>query len=74
MTITTYQIRNVLKVYGNQLKKRANLLDPSIEPLQPSSDFVDISVEARRKQVLSQLSNKIISELKKGPPEKGGLG
>jgi len=28
-------------------------------------------VEARRKQVLSQLSNKIISELKKEPPEKG---
>ncbi|HDG96550.1 MAG TPA: hypothetical protein ENG73_00020 [Desulfobacterales bacterium] len=71
MTITTYQIRNVLKVYGNQLKKRANLLDASIEPVQPSSDFVDISVEARRKQVLSQLSNKIISELKKEPPEKG---
>jgi len=71
MTITTYQIRNVLKVYGNQLKKRANLLDASIEPIQPSSDFVDISVEARRKQILSQLSNKIISEIKNGPPEKG---
>ncbi|RLB37296.1 MAG: hypothetical protein DRH12_14540 [Deltaproteobacteria bacterium] len=71
MTITTYQIRNVLKVYGNQLKKRANLLDASIEPVQPSSDFVDISVEARRKQVLSQLSHKIISELQKEPPEKG---
>ena len=71
MTITTYQIRNVLKVYGNQLKKRANLLDASIDPVQPSSDFVDISVEARRKQVLSQLSNKLISELKKEPPEKG---
>jgi len=71
MTITTYQIRNVLKVYGNQLKKRANLLETSVEPVQPSSDFVDISVEARRKQVLSQLSNRLISELKKGPPEKG---
>jgi len=71
MTITTYQIRNVLKVYGNQLKKRANLLDAGIDPVQSSSDFVDISVEARRKQVLSQLSSKIISELKKDIPEKG---
>lgn len=74
MTITTYEIRNVLKVYGNQLKKRANLLDASVEPVQPSSDFVDISVEARRKQVLSQLSNKIISGLKKEPTESGNYG
>ena len=74
MTITTYQIRNVLRVYGKQLKKKANLLDASIEPVQPSSDFVDISVEARRRQVLSQLSNKIVSEIRQDQPEQKILG
>jgi hypothetical protein len=64
MTISTYQIRNVLRVYGNQLKKRSNFLDGGINPVQPSSDFVEISVEARRRQVLSQLSDRLVAQLR----------
>ena len=64
MTISTYQIRNVLRVYGNQLKKRSNFLDGGIDPVRPSSDFVEISVEARRRQVLSQLSDRLVSQLR----------
>jgi hypothetical protein len=64
MTINTYQIRNVLKVYGNQLKKRSNFLDGGKEPVRPSSDFVEISVEARRRQVLSQLSDRLVAQLR----------
>jgi hypothetical protein len=64
MTITTYQIRNVLRVYGNQLKKRSNFLDGGIDPVRPSSDFVEISVEARRRQVLSQLSDRLVTQLR----------
>jgi hypothetical protein len=64
MTISTYQIRNVLRVYGNQLKKRSNFLDGGIDPVKPSSDFVEISVEARRKQVLSQLSDRLVAQLR----------
>jgi hypothetical protein len=63
MTITTYQIRNVLRIYGNQLKRRSNLLSQGSEPSQSPSDFVEISAEARRKQALNQLSKKLISEL-----------
>ncbi len=74
MTITTYQIRNVLKVYGNQLKRRTNILEASVDPVQPTSDFVDISVEARRRQVLTQLSNSLISQLKNERPSSGVYG
>jgi hypothetical protein len=64
MTISTYQIRNVLRVYGNQLKRRSNFLDGGIDPVRPSSDFVEISVEARRRQVLSQLSDRLVTQLR----------
>jgi hypothetical protein len=64
MTISTYQIRNVLRVYGNQLKRRSNFLDGGIDPVRPSSDFVEISVEARRRQVLSQLSDRLVAQLR----------
>lgn len=63
MTITTYQIRNVLRSYGNQLKRKSSLGEEGEPSAQMPSDFVDISVEARRKQALSQLSNRLISQL-----------
>jgi hypothetical protein len=30
---------------------------------QPSSEFVDISINARRKQMLNQISDKLISQI-----------
>ncbi|MBW2096483.1 MAG: hypothetical protein JRI80_16540 [Deltaproteobacteria bacterium] len=63
MTITTYQIRNVLRTYGNQLKRRASFAQDSVPPVQSSADLVDISVEARKRQVLSQLSAKLIAKV-----------
>lgn len=63
MTITTYQIRNVLRTYGNQLKRRTSMPKGSVVPIQPSPDSVDISIEARKRQVLSQLSAKLISQV-----------
>jgi len=61
--ITTHQIRNVLKVYGNQLKRRSALEQNSLEGTQQSNDFVDISIEARRKQMLNQMSDNLISQI-----------
>jgi hypothetical protein len=63
MTITSYQIRNVLRTYGSQLKRRANVLDETLMPARESSDSVDISVDARRKQVLNKLTNKLIDQI-----------
>lgn len=61
--ITTHQIRNVLKVYGDQLKRRSALEQNSMEGTQQSTDFVDISIEARRKQMLNQMSDNLISQI-----------
>jgi capsular polysaccharide biosynthesis protein len=61
--ITTYQIRNVLRTYGNQLKKKSLQIKDSAEQPRSSSDFVNISVEARKKQMLNQISNDMISQV-----------
>ena len=65
--ITTYQIRNVLRVYGNQLKRKNNPIQDNMRSIQYPADLVDISIEARRKQMLSQMSNHLISKTKSAP-------
>jgi len=61
--ITTYQIRNVLRTYGNQLRKRTLPMQDRIEPIRQSPDPVTISGKARRKQLLNQISNNMISQI-----------
>ena len=61
--ITTYQIRSVLRIYGDQLKKKSALLQGELEPPRQTDDLVNISIEARRKQRLSQMSDHLISSV-----------
>lgn len=61
--ITTYQIRNVLRTYGNQLKKRTMLLQESAPQKEQPSDFISISVEARKKQMCNRISNNVVSQI-----------
>ena len=61
--VTTYQIRNVLRIYGNQLKKRTTEIQDRLKQTQQTSDFVDISIEARRKQMLNKISDDMISQV-----------
>lgn len=61
--ITTYQIRNVLRTYGNQLKKRSLQIRDSTESSYKPQDSINISVEARKKQLLNQISNDMISQV-----------
>lgn len=62
--ITTYQIRNVLRVYGNQLKRRnEEQIKESLAPNGESLDLINISVNARQKEVLSRMSTQIISDM-----------
>ena len=61
--ITTYQIRNVLRTYGNQLKKKSQQINDSAEPAGKPADSVNISVEARKKQVLNLISSDMISQV-----------
>ena len=61
--VTTYQIRNVLRTYGNQLKKRTLLLQESVTPSKQPTDFINISVEARKKQLYTQISSNVLSQI-----------
>ena len=64
--ITTYQIRNVLRIYGNQLKKRTMLFEDSAVSSKQSPDIIDISDEARQRQMLNQISFNIVSKIAQG--------
>lgn len=61
--VTTHQIRNVLRVYGNQLKRRNSLVQESLEPDRRYTDRVDISAEARHRQALNKMSRRVISQI-----------
>ena len=61
--VTTHQIRNVLRVYGNQLKRRNTLVQESMEPDRRYADRVDISTEARHRQALNDMSQRIMSRM-----------
>ncbi len=64
--VTTHQIRNVLRVYGDQLKRRNNLVQQTLEPNRQYADRVDISSEARRRQALNRMSERVMSRI---PPQ-----
>ncbi|MBW1680325.1 MAG: hypothetical protein JRF59_04675 [Deltaproteobacteria bacterium] len=66
MTITSHQVRNVLRTYGTQLKRRAGLAKEAEAGGSAIRDRVEISMDARRKQVLSQITEKLISQVVPG--------
>jgi len=60
--VTTHQIRNVLRIYGNQLKKRNTIVQDTFEPDRKFNDRVDISSEARHKQAMTRMSEKVMAK------------
>jgi hypothetical protein len=63
--ISTYQIQNVLRVYGNDLKKRTLIPQQNGDGKNKSPDSISISDEARNKEVLNRISNNIVSQITK---------
>jgi hypothetical protein len=63
--ISTYQIRNVLRVYGNDLKKKTMILQEDGDEKKLPPDSISISDEARKKEVISRISNNIVSQITK---------
>lgn len=61
--ITTYQIRNVLRIYGNQLKKKAVIANEGALTKKKSVDVISISGEARQKDVLKKVTDNIVTQL-----------
>lgn len=63
--ISAYQIRNVLRIYGNDLKKKTMILQDNGEEKKYPPDSISISDEARKKQVLNRISDNIVSQITK---------
>ena len=61
--ITTYQIRNVLRIYGNQLKKKAVIAGEGTSVKKKHVDVINISGEARQKDLLRKMTDKIVAQL-----------
>jgi hypothetical protein len=64
--ITTYQIRNVLRIYGNQLKKKAMIADESTSEKKKPVDVINISGEARQKEVLKKMTDRLVNQISGG--------
>ncbi|MBN1226273.1 MAG: hypothetical protein JXA79_04730 [Deltaproteobacteria bacterium] len=67
MVIPVYQVNNVLRVYGEQLRQNRGLDKPSADNnRQP--DKISISSEARRKTIVDKISSQIVGRITKYGP------
>ncbi len=62
MVISTYQVNNVLRVYGEQLRQNRISSRPKNDNIR-SPDKVSISAEAKRKAVIDKISSNIIDKI-----------
>ena len=62
MIISAYQVNNVLRVYGDQLRHNS-VPSKSKDENIPPSDKISISAEAKRKAVIDKISSDIIDKI-----------
>jgi len=62
MVISPYQVNNVLRVYGDQLRHN-RISSKSKDDNIPQSDKISISAEAKRKAVIDKISSDIIEKI-----------
>ena len=62
MVISPYQVNNVLRVYGDQLRHN-RISSKSKDGNIPQSDKISISAEAKRKAVIDKVSSDIIDKI-----------
>lgn len=69
MVISTYQVNNVLRVYGEQLRQN-RLADKEKSGDASSPDKIDISSEAKRKAIVDKIASDIVDRITQfGPNE-----
>ena len=67
MVIPLYQVNNVLRVYGDQLRQKWTLNKPKVEnSRQP--DTINISSEAKRRVIVDKVSSEIVGRITKYGP------
>jgi|Deesub1362A_J573_1020465.scaffolds.fasta_scaffold03876_5 hypothetical protein len=63
MTITSYQVQNILRTYAKQLSRGQRLARRRAAAESAPGDQVNISIEARRKQVIEKITAEIVANL-----------
>lgn len=72
MTITSFQVQNILRTYAKQLSRGQRLARRRFASEPQPSDQVNISIEARRKQVIEKITSEIVSNIGYRVPGLGG--
>ena len=72
MAITSYQVQNILRTYAKQLSRGQRLARSRAASGPAPSDQVNISIEARRKQVIEKITAEIVSNIGYRLPGLGG--
>ena len=67
MVIPLYQVNNVLKVYGDQLRQNWTLNTPKVENSR-KPDTINISSEAKRRVIVDKVSSEIVGKITKYGP------
>ena len=71
MTVTTYQVHNVLRAYGKQLSQSRRLPHKKGIEEPKRADRISISSQARRKAVIDKVTSDIINRIiHEGPGDK----
>jgi hypothetical protein len=68
MTISDYQINNVIRTYIKNMKSRANLADQSHREV-PAEDRISISEEGMRRMLFTRIGEKMTERLRKHDQE-----
>lgn len=63
MAITSFQVQNMLRTYAKQLSRGQRLARQRAQSRPQPGDQVNISIEARRKQVINKITSEIVSNI-----------
>ncbi len=67
MTISTYQIQNVLRVYGKQLRQ-GKTLKQHLPSTEGTKDKIDISADGKRTAIIKKLASEIVDKIAHSGP------
>ncbi len=67
MLVSAYQVNNVLRVYGDQLRQ-SKLTHRSKSTETPAPDRVTFSAEARKKSIIDSVANNIVQRITQDGP------
>jgi len=62
MVISAYQVNNVLRVYGDQLRQNRSISKPKVKN-DAEPDKINISAEAKRKAIIEKVSANIVNRI-----------